>query len=129
MSKAETLFREAFERLKANNPINVEIGTKVSQNNIAKEAGKHPTALKKDRFPILVLEIQDYLKQQDIDSNVINKKKRLRKKRSIEERLSDSIKERDKLASICEAQNNVIEQLIDEISDLKNGITKPIQIK
>jgi hypothetical protein len=129
VSKAETLFREAFERLKVNNPINVEIGTKVSQNNIAKEAGKHPTALKKDRFPILVFEIQDYLKQQDIDSNVINKKKRLRKKRSIEERLSDSIKERDKLASICEAQNNVIEQLIGEISDLKNGITKPIQIK
>lgn len=129
MSKAEALFREAFERLKVNKPINVKAGTKVSQNNVAKEAGKHPTALKKDRFPLLVLEIQDYLKQQELDSDVINKKKRLRKKRNLEERLSDCIKERDKLAAICEAQNNVIEQLIAEISDLKNSITKPIQIR
>ena len=60
MSKAEALFREAFERLKANNPINVQVGTKISQNNVAKEAGKHPTALKKDRFPVLFLEIQDH---------------------------------------------------------------------
>jgi len=129
VSKAEALFREAFERLKVNKPINVKAGTKVSQNNVAKEAGKHPTALKKDRFPLLVLEIQDYLKQQELDSDVINKKKRLRKKRNLEERLSDCIKERDKLAAICEAQNNVIEQLIAEISDLKNSITKPIQIR
>lgn len=122
MSKAQALFREAFERLKTNNPINVPDGTKVSQNNVAKEAGKHPTALKKDRFPLLVLEIQDYLKQQEIDSEIINKKKLLRKKRTLEEKLADYKNQRDKLASICEAQAQMIEDLQSENIDLRNSI-------
>jgi hypothetical protein len=129
MSKAETLFREAFERLKTNTPINLPKGTKVSQNNVAKEAGKHPTALKKDRFPLLVLEIQDYLKQQEIDSDIINKKKQLRKQRTLEERLADCRKQRDKLASICEAQAQLIDDLKDQLSDCENGIRKPTSIK
>lgn len=129
MSKAETLFREAFERLKTNTPVNVPKGTKVSQNNVAKEAGKHPTALKKDRFPLLVLEIQDYLKQQEIDSDIINKKKQRRKQRTLEERLADCKKQRDKLASICEAQAQLIDDLRDQLSDCENGIRKPTSIK
>ncbi|MBE0471022.1 MAG: hypothetical protein IBX55_16125 [Methyloprofundus sp.] len=129
MSKAETLFREAFERLKTNTPINLPKGTKVSQNNVAKEAGKHPTALKKDRFPLLVLEIQDYLKQQEIDSDIINKKKQLRKQRTLEERLADCKNQRDKLASICEAQAQLIDDLRGQLSDCENGISKPISIK
>ncbi|WP_321324963.1 hypothetical protein [Thiomicrorhabdus sp.] len=128
MSKAETLFREAFERLKTNTPINLPKGTKVSQNNIAKEAGKHPTALKKDRFPLLVLEIQDYIKQQEIDSDIINKKKQLRKQRTLEERLADCKKQRDKLASICEAQAQLIDDLRDQLSDCENGIKNPTNL-
>ncbi|NQZ25041.1 MAG: hypothetical protein HRT55_01845 [Colwellia sp.] len=124
MSKAENIFREAYKRLKSNTPLNVAKGTAVSQNNVAKEAGKHPTALKKDRFPLLVLEIQDYLKLQNIDSEVDIKKKALRKKRTIEERYEACKKERDQLASICEAQLNVIEALQDDITDYKNGTSK-----
>ena len=123
------LIREAFERLKTNSPINVPKGTKVSQNNVAKEASKHPTALKKDRFPLLVLEIQDYLKQQDVDSEVIARKKELRKKRTLEERFQACKKERDQLASICEAQLNVIERLQDEMADYKRGVFKPSPIR
>ena len=129
MSNAETVLREAFERLKTNNPINVPKNTRVSQNNVAKEAGKHPTALKKDRFPMLVLEIQDYLKQQEIDAEVIYKKKQLRKQRSIEEKMADCKKQKDKLASICEAQFSLIEDLKDQITDLKNGVTSPATLK
>lgn len=129
MSKAETVFKEAFERLKSNTPINVPKGSKISQNNVAKEAGKHPTALKKDRFPMLVLEIQDYLKQQEIDKETISKKKQLRKHRSLEERLADCKKQRDKLASICEAQAALIEQLKDDINDYENGLVKPENIR
>lgn len=125
MNKAESTFRAAFERLKAETPINVPKGTKISQNNIAKEAGKHPTALKKDRFPMLVLEIQDYLKQQDIDSEVIDKKKQMRKLRTLKERLNDCANQRNKLVSICEAQHQLIECLKDEIKDLRNGIVGP----
>ncbi|MGK0269857.1 MAG: DNA primase large subunit [Cocleimonas sp.] len=125
MSKAETLFREAFERLLANTPVNVPKGTKVSQNNVAKEAGKHPTALKKDRFPTLVLQIQDLLKQQELDSDIIDKKKQLRKQRTLKERLADCKAQRDKLASICEAQTQLIDDLMDQIADFKNGNSKP----
>ena len=129
MSKAESMFREAFERLKANSPINVPRGTQVSQNNIAKEAGKHPTALKKDRFPLLVLEVQDYLKQSELDNELISKKKQIRKQRTIEHRLKDCKKQRDKLASICEAQSNLIDSLTDEIDSLKSSRNKPLQMK
>lgn len=129
MIKAETSFKEAFERLKTNTPINVPKGTRVSQNNIAKEAGKHPTALKKERFPLLVLEIQDFLKQQDIDTEIINNKKQLRKQRTLEERLIDCKKQRDKLASICQAQATLIEELRDELRDYENAVVKPTSIK
>lgn len=126
MSKAEEMFREAFDRLKTNTPINTPKGTKISQNNVAKEAGKHPTALKKDRFPLLVLEIQDYLKQQEIDSDTLKKKKQLRKQRTLEQRLSDCKKQRDKLASICEAQFQYIEQLRHDVSELEIRAKKSI---
>ena len=36
-------------------------GTPVSQNNVAKEAGTDPTALKKKRYPALIREIQAYV--------------------------------------------------------------------
>ena len=125
MSKAENLFRAAYERLKANEPINLPKGTPVSQNNVAKEAGRDSTALKKDRYPDLVREIQDYLKQQEIDSDIIQKKKKLRKQRTLEERMADCQKQRSRLSSICEAQEQLIEDLRDEIDDYKNGHSKP----
>ena len=124
MSKAEEMFREAFNRLKTNTPVNVPKDTKISQNNVAKEAGKHPTALKKDRFPLLVLQIQDYLKQQEIDNDILTKKKQLRKQRTLEQRLSDCKKQRDKLASICEAQIQHIEQLQNDVSELEKRTKK-----
>lgn len=58
---AETAFRNAFARLRLNKPIILPKGSPVSQNNVAREAGKDPTALKKARFPSLVAEIQAYL--------------------------------------------------------------------
>ena len=128
MSKAEDIFREAFERLKLNRPINLRRGARVTQSNIAKEAGKHSTALKKDRFPVLVLEIQDYMRQQETDHDVDNKKKELRKQRMIKEKYSDSKIERDKLISIIEAQKKLIDDLKDENNDLRNGLNRPVNI-
>jgi|GEM_PF-446498 len=58
---AEANFREAFERLKAGVPKVLPAGTLVSQNNVAKEAGCDPSALRKARFPGLVEDIQAYL--------------------------------------------------------------------
>ncbi|MDC8774045.1 hypothetical protein [Roseateles albus] len=58
---AEANFRQAFERLKAGVPKALPAGTLVSQNNVAKEAGCDPSALRKARFPGLVEEIQAHL--------------------------------------------------------------------
>lgn len=58
---AEANFRAAFERLKTGMPKVLPSGTLVSQNNVAKEAGCDPSALRKARFPGLVEDIQAYL--------------------------------------------------------------------
>jgi len=63
IGNAEKAFREAFERLKRNKPERLPMGTFVSQNNVAKEAGRDPSALKKDRYPSLISEIQHWIKQ------------------------------------------------------------------
>jgi hypothetical protein len=57
--KTEDLFREAYERLKAKAPVNIPIGSKITQGNIAREANREPTAFKKDRYPLLILEIKN----------------------------------------------------------------------
>ena len=61
--RAETAFREAFDRLKRGKPNLLPKGTRVTQNNVAREAGLDPSALKKARFPTLVEEIQYWINQ------------------------------------------------------------------
>ena len=58
---AEANFREAFERLKIGASKVLPGDAQVSQNNVAKEAGCDPSALRKSRFPSLVAEIQNYI--------------------------------------------------------------------
>jgi hypothetical protein len=58
---AEQRFRSAFERLKAGKPNVLPTGTLVSQNNVAKEAGTDPTALRKARYPALIREIKAWV--------------------------------------------------------------------
>lgn len=58
---ADANFREAFERLKAGVPKVLPHGTPVSQNNVAKEAGRDSSALRKSRFPGLVADIKEFL--------------------------------------------------------------------
>lgn len=60
--RAETEFRAAFARLRANTPRILPKAAKLSQNNVAKEAGKDPSALKKSRYPDLIREIQACVK-------------------------------------------------------------------
>ena len=88
---AEERFRSAFDRLKINAPIRLEKDTAVSQNNVAKEAGKNPTALRKLRHPKLVKDIQDWIAERDL-SQV--KKRETKKKRNQEILESDAIIER-----------------------------------
>ena len=59
--RAEASFRKAFDRLKIGKPDLLIKGSKVTQNNVAKEAGRDPSALKKSRFPGLVSDIQRWI--------------------------------------------------------------------
>jgi hypothetical protein len=55
---AEQLFRDAFERLKRDNPEVMAKGTPVTQANVAREARRNPCSLVKTRYPELIRDIQ-----------------------------------------------------------------------
>lgn len=67
ISKAELKFRDAFDRLKKDKPDIVPKGTRISQNNVAREAGVDPSALRRARFPELALEIQTWIENNQED--------------------------------------------------------------
>ena len=119
---AEQNFREAFERLKSNKPKICPIGTVVSQNNVAKEAGTDPSALKKSRFPTLIAEIQQYVST--IEAPASNRQKELLKKkknRSLKERLEDVTKQRDSLASMLAEADITILELKDKLKHYEDS--------
>lgn len=58
---AEKLFQDAFARLKSGKPSQLPRNTPVSQNNVAKEAGRDPSALRKSRYPRLIRAIQKWI--------------------------------------------------------------------
>lgn len=122
---AEQNFREAFERLKSNKPKVCPIGTLVSQNNVAKEAGTDPSALKKSRFPTLIAEIQQYVSTLEVP--VSNRQKELSKKkknRGLKERLEDVSKQRDSLASMLIEADLTILELKDKLKHYEDSKTE-----
>lgn len=89
---AESNFRDAFERLKADSPIVLPVNSEVSQNNVAKEAGRVPSALRKSRFKSLVAEIQEYVKTHGVERPESERQKLIKqrqKSRSTKERAAD----------------------------------------
>ena len=121
---AESRFRQAFERLKNGRPKVLPKGTPVSQNNVAQEAGRDSTALKKRRFPKLVEEIQDYLREQEKNeaSATADKVDQKRAKRTAEERLKDAIRQRDQAQSILVSANMRIVELTEEVRSLQRRL-------
>lgn len=73
-SGAEREFAAAFERLREDRPLRLPKGTPVSQNNVAKEAGCTASALRKDRFPELVEQIQDLVRPSTNRSNGVSQR-------------------------------------------------------
>lgn len=119
---AEQNFREAFERLKSNKPKICPIETMVSQNNVAKEAGTDPSALKKSRFPTLIAEIQQYIS--NMETTPSNRQKELVKKkksRDLKERLEDVVKQRDSLASMLVEADLTILELKDKLKHYEDS--------
>jgi hypothetical protein len=127
-NSAEINFREAFERLKKNTPIRLPKGTPVTQNNVAREAGRDPSGLRKSRYPFLVQDIQEYLQAME---EATTKKKRIRdnRKRTYKEKIADQSLQINKLCSIVDSQNKYIGELMSEIERLKLNVVKPMRNK
>lgn len=119
---AETSFREAFERLKAGTPELLPQGTPVSQNNVSREAGCDPTALKKSRFPALVEEIQTYIASQDCEQPPSERQRLLKQRqqsRSSRELIADLKMQRDATASLLVEANAQIGILTRRLRDME----------
>ena len=113
MGRAEKAFRDAFDRLKRGEPFNVPKGTPVSQNNVAKEAGRDPSALKKARFPSLIAEIQQWINlHAPIDVPPSPRQATLaqrRRNRDLRERIEELKAERDHaLSLLVEADSKIL---------------------
>ncbi|PHM24805.1 hypothetical protein [Xenorhabdus budapestensis] len=107
ISKAELKFREAFERLKSGKVEILPKGTPLSQNNVAKEAGVDPSALRRARFPELVAEIQTWI-EANRDSPVQKSPRQMM--------LAQRSRNRDlqeKVRALEEQRDNALSQLLD----------------
>lgn len=57
---AELEYREAFERIVNGCPIRIPAGSLPTLANIAREAGRDPSALKKSRYPAFVRDVEQH---------------------------------------------------------------------
>jgi uncharacterized membrane protein len=121
-SSAEQRFRDAFERLKLGVPQVLPKGTPVSQNNVAKEAGCDPSALRKARFPLLVLSIQDWVESHKSDQQPSERQRLLKqrsKNRDVRETIADLKKQRDIAAGLLADADLKIVELTEKLADMQ----------
>ena len=133
---AEQRFRKAFERLKADKPKVMPPGSPVTQNNIAKEAGCDPSALRKSRFPSLIREIQAYvaIHQEDRPSQRLALLKQRKANRDHRARLEEVVQQRDVAQSQLLSANRRIVELSEQVRLLRTRLeevkpsAKPIRL-
>lgn len=117
---AEGRFRDAFERLKHGVPELLPRGTRVTQNNVAREADCDPSALRKSRFPLLVIEIQEWVKTHSEDQSTSERQRLFKmrgRNRGINERFVDARTQRDIVAGLLVDADLQIIELLDALED------------
>lgn len=122
---AEDDLRAAFERLKLGKGNILKPGTPVTQNNVAREAGKEPSAFKKARYPSLIMEIQAYLALRPEQTKKSERQRIVqgrKKSRDLRKQLEDMKKERDLASSLLLGANQLILDLHARIRDLERRI-------
>ncbi|MDR6392615.1 hypothetical protein [Paraburkholderia phenoliruptrix] len=121
---AEQRFRGAFDRLKDDRPRILPRGTPVSQNNVAKEAGTDPTALRKTRFPALVREIQAWVEIHSQQQGLERARRELKKKsrEDLTEQNSRLVKERDDAQSQLTSAHRLVLELLQKNAILQAKI-------
>ena len=117
---AEERFYAAFERLKLNLPQVLPKGTPVSQNNVAKEAGCDPSALRKTRFPLLVLAIQEWVEAHKSEQPSERQRllKQRRKNRDTREIIADFKKQRDRAVALLADADLRIVVISEKVADM-----------
>lgn len=118
VSKAELKFREAFERLKAGKPDILPKGTLLSQNNVAKEAGVDPSALRRVRFPELVADIQAWIEAHKDEATTKSPRQMMLAQRSRNRDLKEKVEaleeQRDKaLGQLLDAQARILDLTLE----------------
>jgi len=122
---AEQRFRAAFQRLKLGKPEILPTGAFVSQNNVAKEAGCDPSALRKTRFPSLIAEIQQYVESHKEDVPKSKRQealKRRKRNRDNQERIADLKQQRDVAVGLLADANLLIVELTEELADTRRRL-------
>jgi len=115
---AEERFRAAFERLKSGIPTVLAPGAQVTQNNVAREAGCDPSALRKGRFSALVSEIQSWV--DEARSPLESEGSRRHRARALREQLANVKAERDSALSLLVEADALILALTAENSHLRS---------
>jgi hypothetical protein len=121
-SRAEEAFREAFKRLKENRPVRLVQGSRVSQNNVAKEAGCDPSALKKSRYPELVSDIKTWLLQNPVHRHLSTQQKvafQQDTNRKLRKRIEEIAAQRDQLSSLLVQADSKILELSSRVAMLE----------
>lgn len=121
-ASAEQRFRDAFARLKLGVPQVLPKGTPVSQNNVAKEAGCDPSALRKTRFPLLVLEIQEWVEAQKGEESPSDRQRLLKKRsknRDLRETIADLKMQRDRAVGLLADADLRIVELTEKLADVQ----------
>ncbi|MDG9873771.1 hypothetical protein N7592_11245 [Pseudomonas juntendi] len=111
---AEQSFRNAFERLKTGQTSILPKGSLPSQNNVAREAGCDPTALRKSRYPELIAEIKAWNLQKQagaaIDPLAQDKKTHKAKHKNLTSKIADLKKTNAlALAMLVDADAKILE--------------------
>lgn len=122
---AEQRFRDAFERLKLGIPQVLPKGTPVSQNNVAKEAGCDPSALRKTRFPLLVIAIQEWVKAHKSEQPPSKRQRLLKqrlKKRDLRETMAALKVQRDRAVALLADADLRIVELSDKVVDMQTRL-------
>lgn len=121
---AEQRFKAAFIRLKESKPLVLPKGTPVSQNNVAKEAGADPSALRKSRYPALIREIQAYFELMGAQ-HAKEKQRRERqqeKRETLKEQVKTLTKQRDQSQSELVSAHRIILNLLQQNAVLQAAI-------
>lgn len=111
MGRAEKMFREAFDRLKRNKPQRLPEGTPVTQNNVAKEAGVDPSALRSARYPELSAEIKKWARERPADGPISARQATLAKR-------AENRKWRERVAGLTAQRDEALSRLVDAEAEI-----------